>query len=515
MKKLIALLLTVLAMAFCLTGCKDKVDTVAYENGVVKSGNGTFAVEKGDYLYFVNGVASNFTDNKMGDVEKGALYRVKLTEMGTKNANVERVIPKLATTGSATNGVFIYGDNVYYASPYDEKDKTGTVRSDYVDFRSFNLKDGNSERISYEKNSVIKYQFLQNGNKVYLAYEYSETVDGAEKKKLKVLDASNGDSVYSVDGYTGLFFADDNQGKIFFAKNAYSEDLEADESFIEIYCYVAGNSSADMVFSGCGKNALGRDNRNSDDYKAKILDYTDLSGATLTIVKNTGKFLIFKLASLDSNSTTCYFGLDLSKEVKKENLVNMGSSNTYIDTALTSTAVVADLNSIYYIENSTYLKGLVKFDYSKVGEVTRGRTLLTGKANGANLAFMDGNFIYVSGTDGIYYRVDVTQGENADYRQINAIASKGLTEWFVPRVVGDKFITVYGDSIFQNYLYAIDLKDFADEDKYGEYISGLATLDREKVTALSETIVGKMTGSDKDAFNASLDATYPEEIDEE
>ena len=76
----------------------------------------------------------------MGEVEKGALVRVKTSDIGTKNANVEPVIPKLATTGSATNGVFIYGDNVYYASPYDEKDKTGTVRSDYVDFRSFNLK---------------------------------------------------------------------------------------------------------------------------------------------------------------------------------------------------------------------------------------------------------------------------------------------------------------------------------------------------------------------------------------
>ena len=515
MKKLIALLLTVLAMAFCLTGCKDKVDTVPYENGVVKSGNGTFAVEKGDYLYFVNGVASNFTDNKMGSVEKGALYRVKLTEMGNKNANVELVIPKLMTTGSATNGVFIYGDNVFYASPYDEKDKTGTVRSDYVDFRSFNLKDASSERITYEKNSVSKYQFLTNGNKVYLAYEYSETVDSVETKKLKVVDASNGDSVYSVDGYSTLFFADDNQGKIFFAKTAYSDDLEAAESFSEIYCYTAGNTSADMVFSGCGKNALGRDDRDTDDYKAKILDYTDLSGATLTIVKNTGKFLIFKLASVDANSTTCYFGLDLTKEIKKENLVNMGSSNTYIDTALTSTAVVVDLNNIYYVENSTYLKGLVKFDYSKINEVTRGRTLLTGKANGANIAFMEGNNIYLCGTDGIYFRVDVTQGENADYRQVNAMAAKGITEWFVPRVVGNTFITVYSDSIFQNYLYAVDLTNFDDVDAYEEYISGLATLDREKVTALSETIIGKMTGSDTDAFNAALDTNYPEEEDEE
>ena len=524
MKKLFALLLTVLTMVLCLTACKGDVDVLSNVGGDVLSGNGTFAVEKGDYLYFVNGIASDYDNNEMGDVQKGALYRVKTNEIGEKDATVEVVIPKLITTSSATNGVFIYGDTVYYASHYDEKDKTGTVRSDYTDFRYFDLTDADSERIAYESNTVNKYQFVKNGNNVYLVYEYSYTEDSVQKNKLKVLNASNGEEVYSVEGYSSILLADDLSSKIFFAKGAYSEQYDEDEAFSEIYCYTVGNSSADLIFSGCGHNDINSDNRSDESYSSKIISkYTDFLGSTFNLIKNTGKILVFKLTSIDTSSATCYFGINVSDGLTVDKLVELGTSNTYTDTAIANTSYFKSLNEIYYVENSTYLKGLVKFDYTKLddSDLKRGRTLISSDVAGYNIATVDGDDMYLCGSAGDYYKVDLTAIEG-DAKKVNAIKAKGITEWFVPRIVNGKFICVYSDAIYQNYLYAIDLENIDDTEEdadgktaYEKYLESLSELDRDKVIALNETIVGKMTDGDKEAYQTALDDEYPVEEETE
>ncbi len=523
MKKLFALLLTVIAMVFCLTACKGNVDVLSNVGGSVLSGNGTFAVEKGDYLYFVNGIATDYDSNKMGDVEKGALYRVKTEDIGKSGANVEVVIPKLVTTSSATNGVFIYGDTVYYASHYDEKDKTGTIRSDYTDFRSFDLKSAKSERIGYESNTVNKYQFIETENDVYLVYEYTYTEDSVQKNKLKVLNVHSGDEVYSVEGYSSLVFADDLSSKIFFAKAAHSDQYDEDEAFSEIYCYAVGNASASLIYSGCGHNDITSDNRQDESYSSKIISkYTDFSGATFNLIKNTGKILVFKMTSVDTSSTTCYFGLNINDGLEVANLKELGTSNTYTDTAFATNSYYKSLNEIYYVENSTYLKGLVKFDYTQVdaSDLKRGRTLVCDDVAGYNIATVVGSDMYLCGSAGDYYKVDLTAVEG-DAKKINAIKAKGVTEWFVPRIVNNKFICVYSDAIYQNYVYAIDIADIdsTEEDAdgktaYEKYLESLETLDRDKVTALKGTIVGKMTEGDAEAYQTALDKDYPEKEEE-
>lgn len=515
MKKLLILLIAILTMSFCLTGCKDKkVEPLANVGGsVVLESNGTFAVEKGEYLYFINGIGDSKQSNNMGDVTKGALCRVKLDAIGNANANVEVVIPKLVTTGSASKGVFIYGDTVYYASPYSEKDKTGTVRSDYTEFRSFDLKTAKSSSFGYETNSVNSYTFYQNGNNVYLGYEYSAKVDEKETKIYRVLN-QKGEEVHKIEKYTSLAVASDNSGKIFFVKTAYSEDLDQDEAFSEVYSYVLGGTE-ELVFSGCGTNGLTRDKavRDNDTYKAKILKYSDFSGATITIVKNTGSILIMKVTGVDANySSAYYFGLNISDGATVANLKEMGRSTTYIDNALVATAYYKSLNEIYYVENTDYLKGLVKFDYTKLLDATHGRTLINKDASEKNIVFTQGDYMYFSATGGEYYRLNLSDA-NAKLRKINGVSAKTTTDWLLPRVVGDKFICILSDSIFGSYAYAIDMKDI-DTDEYEDNLEKLAELDREKVLAINGTLVGLKTGADKDAFTEKLDATYPEEDQE-
>jgi len=516
MKRLLILLIAILTLSFCLTGCNDKkIDPLADVGGsVVAESNGTFAVEKGNYLYFINGIGDSKQSNNMGDVTKGALCRVHLDNVGKNDAKFEVVIPKLMTVGSASNGVFVYGDTVYYATPYSEKDKTGAVRNDYTEFRYFDLKTANSKSICYETNSVNAYYFVQNGNSVYLAYEYTTTVEDAEKKFFRVLN-SKGEEVKKIENYTGLSVATDNSGKVFFVKKAFSKDLDQEEAFSEVYSYDIGGSEQ-LVFSGCGTNGLTRDkaDRDTAEYKAKILKYSDFSGATVSIIKNTGSILVMKVTGVDSiYSGSYYFGLNISDGITVANLKEMGRSNTYIDNALTATAYYKSLNEIYYVENTDYLKGLVKFDYNKLADATHGRQLVNKDAAEKNIAFVKDGYMYFSSTAGSYYRLNL-ETAGAELRQINGVPAKSTTDWLLPRVVNDKFICVLSDAIFGSYVYSIDMKDIETEE-YKENLEKLSTLDREKVLAVNGALVGIKTEADKTSFSEKLDKDYPIDEDEE
>lgn len=513
MKKLLILLIAILTLSFCLTGCNDKsVDPVGDVGGSVNlETNGSFAVEKGDYLYFINGMGSSTQSNNMGDVTKGSLCRVKIANIGASDSKVEVVIPKLMATSSASNGVFIYDNTVYYASPYSEKDKTGTVRSDYTEFRSFDLETAKSKSICYETNSVSNYFFVKNGSAVYLAYEYTATVDGSETKIFKTVN-TKGEEVHKIEKYTALSVASDNSGKVFYVKTAYSKDLDQDEAFSEVYSYVIGGEE-EMVFSGCGANGITRDNRSNEVYKSKILKYSDFSGATVSIVKNTGSILVIKVTGVDTNySGSYYFGLNIQDGVTVANLKEMGRSNAYIDRALTATAYFKSLEEVYYVETSDYLKGLVKFNYNNLANADHGRVLINKDAFEKNFLFVEGDYMYFGGGSGDYYRLKYLT-EGAELRKINGVKAKSTTDWFIPRAVGNKFICVLSDGIFGNYVYAFDMTDI-DSDEYADKLEELAELDREEVLAINGTLVGVKTSDDKTAFDEKLEDSYPEEDEE-
>ena len=491
-------------MCFALSACTEDGKPLSNIDGAV-SGNGTFAVVKGDYLYFVNGVGNSTGNNKMGEVEKGSLLRVKTADVGKENATVETVIPKLVTTGSFIGGIYIYGNTVYYGTPYDGKDKTSTVRNDYTEFRTFDLSTGKASEILYESKTLSKYGFYENGSSVYLAYQSTATVDSEEVKYFNVYDVK-GNSVFSVEGYTDLLVADDNSNKVYYTKTAYSEDVKQDEAFNEVYEYVIGQTESKVILSGCGENALARDGRNNAEYKAKILKYSDLAGAQVTLIKNTGKYLIFKVASNDVNLSSYYFALDTAKAVEQGNPIELCESNTYSDVAISSKSYYKSLNEIYYIESSTYLKGLVKYNYADKDEFY-GRELISSEADGYNIAYEEAGYLYLSGTSGDYYRIKLG-GSTDELTKINAISAKTLTDWFAPRTIGDKFLLVYSEEMYKGYVYAVDMTDENHVEDYSE-------LDRDKVITLSKTIVGKMTSDDKDSFESLVDSAYPAEEDQE
>ena len=135
---------TMLGSIAVAAGCgktefKMEAPNAADYAGAVAS-NGGFAVEKGNYIYFINGVESNTADNTYGEVEKGALMRITKAQLAAGEYNkAVTVVPSLFVSKNYEAGIFIYGDYVYYATPTTDKNLEGKVENSYIDFKRAKL----------------------------------------------------------------------------------------------------------------------------------------------------------------------------------------------------------------------------------------------------------------------------------------------------------------------------------------------------------------------------------------
>ena len=135
----------------------------------VKS-NGGFAVEKGNYVYFINGVETYTSDNTYGSPVKGALMRIGKSDLAQKKNTAETVVPSLMVASDYTSGIYIYGDRVYYATPNSDRNMQGVVENSYLNFNSAKL-DGSDVKTYFnvESNSTV-YRYVQAGDAVYVLY---------------------------------------------------------------------------------------------------------------------------------------------------------------------------------------------------------------------------------------------------------------------------------------------------------------------------------------------------------
>ena len=90
-----ALCATVISFAGCSDNYSTKVPGDDIFEGEVVS-NGGFVVEKGNYVYFINGAEEYTASNKYGEVVKGALMRLSKSDLASKNYdNAVTVVPML------------------------------------------------------------------------------------------------------------------------------------------------------------------------------------------------------------------------------------------------------------------------------------------------------------------------------------------------------------------------------------------------------------------------------------
>ena len=517
MKKLIITILTIVLAMCAFTGCTNSKPLTGVEG--TPYNNGSFLVEKGDYVYFINGKEAVTASNKSGKVEKGSLLRVKKEDLGKKDASVETVISKLLISANYTTGFYMYGNCVYYVTPSTEKDKAGNVLNTHNEFYCYDMTKGKNVggMILRLENNNYEYRFIEVDGVVYLATTVSSVDENSVTlTKLVVYNTSTGDCIFTSNNYSSLIMPEDNSNVIFYTQKGITKALDdAEQDFEELYRYEVGNTEATLELSGAGYADLSFDDR-ANTLNGKLVEECGTNGVTFTLIKHTGKILVYKTNKLDADNNGSYFyGATSSDNFTAK--TKLGASNEYIALAMAKTSHFESLNEVYYVESGDgFITALMRFDYTKQNDVNmlNGRTIVCEDVENMSISFVKDGYIYLTNaSEGIYYRCALT-ATDATPDKINAIPMQTATDWFVPTVIGNYFIGSYSANYYANYVYTIDISKLGTED-YEEYLEKYEEENRENILELQGTLLGKYSTEEATTLQELLDSNYPEETEDE
>jgi len=328
------------ASAVTFAGCAKNIKLDGdYSSGEVVS-NGGFVVEKGNYIYFINGKEDYTADNN-GEAVKGSLMRISVSDFKTGNySSAETVVPYLMVAGDYDAGIYIYGDRVYYATPTNAKSTGGTVENSYLDFKSTKL-DGTD--------TVSNYYFRASDNTA--AYRFVE-VDGVVYC-LHVTDSKN---IYSYNTSTGV--------DTLLAKNAstvYFDETSAESPRVYYTMSVTVDiDSANSYTESYNQLCIATADMTAEEFNPKTYSYT-VNGKTYSF---DGEYLEDNDDDFDKDDITTYPYVNLGKIIlegkgKNNDITvynsNYGSSATngvdeqcYTPSGYLYSIVKADNDGIYY-----------------------------------------------------------------------------------------------------------------------------------------------------------------------
>lgn len=239
-KRLLAVLV-VLVMVFAtvaLVACDS--DTFEYpsmpDSGEVIS-NGGIAVGYGDYIYYVNGATWADSDNgytgttKYGDIVRilasDLATAVALTEDDAEDAeaedldtyleefmqdHVEVVIPYVYHTDNTTdltvNGLYIFGERLYFITPNPELTTNGDSQTDQSVVCSANLDGTDLQFHHVVSDSTTAVMLAEVSGTVYATY--LELNDDEDAYNLVTVDVVADTSVTVTEGISSVTYSDDS-----------------------------------------------------------------------------------------------------------------------------------------------------------------------------------------------------------------------------------------------------------------------------------------------------------------
>ncbi len=232
MRKSVKKLLAVTAAAFMtlgavsLSACNTSFTTPSgIPEGPVSS-NGGFVVSVGGddgYYYFINGVETYTSDNTYGSPVKGALMRVKKSEL--KENKTETIVPSLMVAGDYTAGIFIYDGRVYYATPTNVRNTDGVVENSYLDFKSAALDGSDVQHLFRLSSNTTVYRFVKGGDGgVYLLY-----AEGSSTFTVHSLNTQNKKDTVLFENATSYVFDSTNKENpvVYFTMNV-TDNIDSD-----------------------------------------------------------------------------------------------------------------------------------------------------------------------------------------------------------------------------------------------------------------------------------------------
>lgn len=540
MKKITVLLLAVvMAFGLVFAGCNNSKTNYSNNlsglDGEVSS-NGGFAVVKGEYVYFINGIAANTDDNTFGKPVTGALVRVKKSDLAAAadgntetTVKTEMVIPSLFVAGDMTSGFYIYGSNVYFASPYTEKNKEGKVQNEKLSFVKASLDGTERMVIDTVDDNTTAYRYVENGGKVYLMIKTTvkderSTSSTATRAAIVAYNAETGEKVFTSEKVSEYDFGNGND--VYYTVTAYDEDLKQEEKYNDVYRYVAGSEKAELVLSGKGKIKNGTET--DDDNNGG----TGLTGVTYSLLKNADETVYLKVTYVDTSVTSVvkYYALDKKditandSEANKAKFTDLSNATANASKIFSSSSYYASKNCIIYLD-STY--GLVAYNVDfRNGSTFNGDKIENNCAwlfydkdlVGYTVKFWNNGYVYLTDSNNYYYRVQIIgsvidpqgnaiTGENAPeakLEKVNFLANS--TSWYLPEVVDNYFLSVYTATPYSSLVYVSDMTENAK--KTDEEIETIRKSDKDSVLSNLSTCVGKIADSVQKTMDKYIKDTF-------
>lgn len=243
-KKIICLLfiLCLSLTAFMACDSSYKWGPVSDESGMTSNGsivgdNGGMAIQKGDYIYFINGFDSydqeGLQDNVFGNVIKGAICRRPIND--TDNEYVKVIVPQVFVANYFEGGFYIFGSKIFYTTSNTERGSDGKIQYSILDFMMVNLDGTGAKRITkLDGTSEIPFKFIESAGSVYLVYQKANA-DG--ENSLYKINTSGTKETLIAENITGYAFGD---SEVFYTQNVKKtnragEEIDEYERFNKVF----------------------------------------------------------------------------------------------------------------------------------------------------------------------------------------------------------------------------------------------------------------------------------------
>lgn len=472
-----------IAAIFVLTACnKYKWDSIGAGDsaGTVVS-NGGYYVEQGGYAYFINGYVGDNDANDWGTPYKQSIMRAELNADGTvNNATAKVVVPKSIYNQSTSGGFAIYGDWIYYATPNNDEDTTGTASTTHTDFMRTKTDGSLTQLIGTINSRSSNYLFTP--TRVLFSTDSNATVyyfDFSGMKENKSLSNRKGVTEgVLIENATSVVWGYDLSREAGAGAQVsdyifYTEKLTDDSNSYEFYnklCCVRYDGSDRRVlldntsFLAEGDNYLNTPEKVFNFTLSKLFYESD-NEVTLYYTKSVEINGSATSAGLYLNTFTLDGGLGAAGEKK----LTENSSTTFFPMGKAE-GILLQSNSRYYLVTGTGADDI---------KLSDGRVVIG--ASSTVQAVIDG-YVYYTDANALY-RINLDAAATGGSPNAERIIAAGVkTDWLALEFV-DK-----GDNAL---LFYFDTEEYT----YTSYVV-LTAFDGEELTPV---MIGDMTQADKDA----------------
>lgn len=523
-KIICAILSAVVASGILLAaGCsKGHTDTPLSGSGIFTTddaiSNGGFAVEKGNYIYFINGVQSNSADNDYGKPVKGAISRISKTDYAAHNySNTQIVVPQIVYSANHNAGIFIYGDEVYYGTPSTAKNADGVVQYQNLEMQSTKLDRSRTSApyISFSDSSY-EYRYVEVEGTVYLLYVatgetlYGESTGVTNIHSLNTKTGKNTLLVYNVASY--LFDDEDKTNeRIYYTMNVKNYSSGSNYGYNQLYTVTADKTDANeydtssiigwdedndryincgqLVFEGRGGKV---DKTTPFNYEYPDENAKNARNYTYTLKTYVNKTLVFTRSSTDISEQYLYTYKDglidssdpiaLNTQLENKELLKNGTS---ADSYKYIFDDKGDVKAVINTESSGGISINYVKDDGKLHEKKFEGTNLEDskyfnivKDGAATILFLDreNKLLYYSiggsGANGhSIWRVDYSSENYGDYAvfefdptpytPVRILDLDAASDWYLPEIIENQimYATAASDMTLYTYIMVCDLRN--------------------------------------------------------